>query len=102
MEYADNNELDLYYKKIGSAFQEYQPTIDDDGELDNLVQENRIVGPLSDSRSIQSIKVTDNAGASTSVVTVTTKIDHGYFDGQYVAVLNTGIKWISEDLYFYH
>ena len=91
MEYADNNELDLYYKKIGSAFQEYQPTIDDDGELDNLVQENRIVGPLSDSRSIQSIKVTDNAGASTSVVTVTTKIDHGYFDGQYVAVLNTGL-----------
>jgi len=91
MEYADNNELDLYYQKIGSAFQEYQPSIDDEGELDNLVQENRIVGPLSDSRSIQSIKVTDNAGSSTSVVTVTTKIDHGYFDGQYVAVLNTGL-----------
>ena len=54
MEYAENSDLDLYYDKVGKAFSEFQPTIDDEGELDPLVQENRIVGPLSDSRSIDS------------------------------------------------
>ena len=91
MEYAENKELDLYYEKVGKAFNKYQPTIDDAGELDPLVQENRIVGPLSDSRSIESLQITDIGGGSTSTVTITTKIEHGYFNGQYVAVLNTGL-----------
>ena len=91
MEYAENKELELYYSKVGKAFSEYQPTIDDTGELDSLVQENRIVGPLSDSRTIDSLKIEDIAGSSTAKVTVTTKIEHGYFEGQYVAVLNTGL-----------
>ena len=90
MEYADNDELELYYRKVATAFQEYQPTIDDEGEFEELVQENRIVGPLSDSRSIEKIRIT-NTSNSSSVVTVTTKIDHGYYEGQYVAILNTGL-----------
>ena len=88
MEYAENQELDLYYEKIGKAFNQFQPTIDDAGELDPLVQENRIVGPLSDSRTIDSLRI-DDIGGSQSRVTITTKIDHGYFEGQSVAVLNT-------------
>jgi len=88
MEYAENQELDLYYEKIGKAFSQFQPTIDDAGELDPLVQENRIVGPLSDSRTIDSLRI-DDIGGSQSRVTITTKIDHGYFEGQSVAVLNT-------------
>ena len=42
----------LFYRKIAKAFAGYQPTIDDPGEFDFRVQENRIVGPLSDSRVI--------------------------------------------------
>jgi len=91
MEYAENKELDLYYEKVGKAFSQFQPTIDDAGELDPLVQENRIVGPLSDSRSIDNLQIVDNPGGSTSTITITTKIEHGYFEGQYVAVLNTGL-----------
>ena len=91
MVYAGNSELDLYYTKVGKAFAQFQPTIDD-GEFDALVQETRIVGPLSDTRSIESIKIDDNAGGSSSTLSVTTKIDHGYFVGQYVAVLNSGLS----------
>ena len=91
MTYAGNSELDLYYTKVGKAFAQFQPTIDD-GEFDALVQETRIVGPLSDSRTIESIKVDDNAGGSSCTLSVTTKIDHGYFVGQYVAILNSGLS----------
>ena len=90
MEYAENKELDLYYEKVGKAFNKFQPTIDDVGELDALVQENRIVGPLSDSRSIDSLKIED-VGASRAKITIATKIEHGYFENQYVAVLNTAL-----------
>ena len=90
MEYAENKELDLYYEKVGKAFSKFQPTIDDVGELDALVQENRIVGPLSDSSSIDSLKIED-VGASRAKITITTKIEHGYFENQYVAVLNTAL-----------
>jgi len=94
MEYAEKADLDAYYEKIGVAFSRYQPTIDEEGEFDTLVQENRIVGPLSDTRSIESIKVVDtNLGQPNQklVLTVTTKIDHGYFKDQFVAILNTGL-----------
>ena len=91
MEYAENKELDLYYEKVGKAFNQFQPTIDDTGELDPLVQENRIVGPLSDSRTIDSLRIDNIPGTSTAKVTVTTKIEHGYFEGQYVAILNTDL-----------
>ena len=157
MTYADKSDLDNYYDKVGKAFQQFQPTIDDGG-LEALVQENRIVGPLSDSRTIESIKIEDqttftatanstdtltnvsdtsklNIGAeigsnaagivvnpNTRIesisgntvtlnqaisgsgavaftaqfgytnITVTTKIDHGYFEGQYVAIINSGLS----------
>ena len=91
MTYADDNDLDIYYQKVGKAFEQFQPTIDD-GELTALVQENRIVGPLSDSRTIEEILVTDVDGGASSEFKVTTKIDHGYFVGQYVAVLNSGLS----------
>ena len=100
-EYADKEELGLLYQKIAKAFSAYQPTIDDEGEFDVRVQENRIVGPLSDSRSIDSIQLNDSNSipslpGSTTQVTVTTKIDHGYFSGQFVAVTNTNIDDILE------
>ena len=157
MTYADRDDLDNYYNKVGKSFQQFQPTIDDGG-LEALVQENRIVGPLSDSRTIESIRIDDSAtfvgnANSTAVlnnvtnvenlevgyeittsavgvvispntriesingttvtlnqsivgsgaisflasfgyanVTVTTKIDHGYFESQYVAIINSGLS----------
>jgi hypothetical protein len=94
MEYADNFELVEYYKKIGIAFSKYQPSIDDPGEFEALAQENRIVGPLSDTRFIDNIKpVNTNTGQPNQklVINVTTKIDHGYFKDQYVAILNLGL-----------
>ena len=95
-EYADKEELQLLYRKIAKAFSAFQPAIAQPGEFDVRVQENRIVGPLSDSRAIESLQF-DDATSDPSIpgsnvrVTVTTKIDHGYFAGQSVAVLNTGI-----------
>ena len=91
MTYADNNELDRYYAKVGRAFAQFQPDIDD-GEFEALVQENRIVGPLSDTRTVESIEINDIPGTSQSRLTVTTKIEHGYFKGQYVAVINSGLS----------
>jgi hypothetical protein len=91
MEYADTSELDEYYTKIAKAFSTFQPTIDD-GNFLTLVQENRIVGPLSDTRRIESVKITDSSPVGTLTVQVTTKIDHGYFVDQYVAILNNGLS----------
>jgi hypothetical protein len=91
MEYADSDELDIYYTKISRAFSRFQPTIDD-GDFLSLVQENRIVGPLSDTRRIESVKITDSSPVGTLTVQVTTKIDHGYFVDQYVAILNNGLS----------
>ena len=89
MEYADTEELDNYYEKVGRAFSRFQPEIDD-GEFETLVQENRIVGPLSDTRRIESIKLVEISGKTRAIVT--TKIDHGYFIDQYIAILNTGLS----------
>ena len=103
-EYADSEELGLYYRKVAKAFSSYQPTIDDPGEFAPRVQENRIVGPLSDSRIIESLKFTDNTTdpsipASTTEVEVTTKVDHGYFQGQFVAISSTEIDDILEGIF---
>jgi len=56
MTYADLNDLDLYYRKVGTAFALFQPTIDD-GDFEALPQENRIVGPLSDTRNIVNLRI---------------------------------------------
>ena len=103
-EYADTEELSLFYRKIAKGFSAYQPTIDDPGEFDFRVQENRIVGPLSDSRVIESLTLADattdpSIAASTSEITVTTKVDHGYFAGQFVAIANTQIDDVLEGIF---
>ena len=103
-EYADTEELSLYYRKIAKGFSAYQPTIDDPGEFDFRIQENRIVGPLSDSRVIESLTLNDattdpSIPASTTEVTVTTKVDHGYFAGQFVAISNTEIDTVLEGIF---
>ena len=103
-EYADNEELGIFYRKIAKAFSAFQPTIDDPGEFDQRVQENRIVGPLSDSRVIESLTFADattdpSIPASTTEVTVTTKVDHGYFQGQFVAIANTEIDDVLEGIF---
>jgi hypothetical protein len=103
-EYADQEELSLFYRKIGKAFSAYQPTIDDPGEFGFNIQENRIVGPLSDSRVIESLKFTDattdpSIPASTTEVEVTTKVDHGYFSGQFVSISNTQIDDVLEGFF---
>ncbi|CAR63411.1 putative short tail fibre [Synechococcus phage S-RSM4] len=100
-EYADKEELQIYYRKVAKAFSQYQPTIDDvspEGipEFDFNIQENRIVGPLSDSRVIESLRFTDATTnpaipASTTEIEVTTKVDHGYFAGQFVAISGTEV-----------
>ena len=94
-EYADKEELQLYYRKVAKAFEKYQPAINTSvngvPEFDFNVQENRIVGPLSDSRVIESLKFTDIPGTSSCNIEVTTKVDHGYFAGQFVAISGTDI-----------
>ncbi|AIX20491.1 short tail fiber protein [Synechococcus phage ACG-2014e] len=103
-EYADTEELGLFYRKIAKSFSDYQPTIDDPGEFDFRIQENRIVGPLSDSRVIESLTLNDattipSIAASTSEIEVTTKVDHGYFAGQFVAISNTDIDSVLEGIF---
>ena len=103
-EYADTEELGIFYRKISKAFSEYQPSIDQPGEFDQRVQENRIVGPLSDSRVIESLRFVDATSnssipASTTEITVTTKVDHGYFAGQFVAISNTEIDDVLEGIF---
>ena len=103
-EYADTEELGLFYRKIAKGFSAYQPTIDDPGEFDFRIQENRIVGPLSDSRVIESLTLNDattipSIPASTSEIEVTTKVDHGYFAGQFVAISNTEIDSVLEGIF---
>jgi len=91
MTYADESDLEQYYDKVGRAFSLFQPTIDD-GDLEALVQENRIVGPLSDTRNITNIRLEDNVDTSKVTVVVTTKIAHGYFKDQYVAIIDNGLN----------
>ena len=103
-EYADTEELSLFYRKIAKGFSDYQPTIDDPGEFDFRIQENRIVGPLSDSRVIESLTLNDattipSIPASTSEIEVTTKVDHGYFAGQFVAISGTDIDSVLEGIF---
>jgi hypothetical protein len=92
MTYADSDDLDEFYTKVGRAFVKFQPQIDDAGEFDALVQENRIVGPLSDTRRLDSIQVFDSSPPGRVTLRVTTKIDHGYFVDQYIAILNTELN----------
>ena len=90
-QYAEKTELELYYSKIADAFSQYQPTIDDVNEFGQNVSENRIVGPLSDLRSIESIQVVDSSPVGNVTVNVTTKVAHGYIKDQFFAVQSNGL-----------
>ena len=100
-EYVDKVELDLFYKKVAKAFARFQPTIDDsDTELDERIEETRIVGPLSDTYDIEELLLTDDEVLdSITNVQVTTKVDHGYFVGQFIEVRNTGIDDLLEGVF---
>jgi hypothetical protein len=91
MEYAEDFELKNYYEKVGKAFMLFQPTIDD-GEFEALPQENRIVGPLSDTRNIVNIRLEQNQNPSKTTIVATTKIAHGYFKNQYIAIIDNGLN----------
>ena len=90
-QYAEKPELELYYKKVAQSFAQYQPTIDDQNEFSGNVSETRIVGPLSDLRSIESLQVVDSTPQGEITVNVTTKIAHGYIKNQFFAVQNNGL-----------
>ena len=90
-QYAEKTELELYYSKIATSFAQYQPTIDDTNEFSQNVSENRIVGPLSDLRSIESIQVVDSSPVGNVTVNVTTKVAHGYIKDQFFAVQSNGL-----------
>jgi hypothetical protein len=61
-------------------------------EFDFRVQENRIVGPLSDAVRLDEVTILDSNPAGTVTVRVRTKINHGFFPGQYVAISNNGLN----------
>ena len=61
-------------------------------EFDYRIQENRIVGPLSDAIRIDQVTVTDSNPAGVVTLTIRTKINHGFFPGQYVAITNNGLN----------
>jgi len=90
MTYADTSDLQIYYDKVARAFALFQTDIDD-GDFLQLPQENRIVGPLSDTRSITGIKLLGQTASGKTRVQVTTKTAHGYFKEQYVAVIDNGL-----------
>ena len=92
--FARKEDLGLLYQKIARAFSAYQPEIDDPGEFAPRVQENRIVGPLTDSNQIESITATNVTVGTNSYakITVNTKVDHLFFVNQAVAVTNIGIN----------
>ena len=61
-------------------------------ELEFRVQENRIVGPLQDAVRLDFIKVFDSSPSGQLTLTVRTKINHGFFPGQYVAITNNDLN----------
>ena len=98
--FTPKSELDLYYKKIASAFVEYQPNIDEEGEFSDRIEETRIVGPLSDRRSIQKIELIPSRESSSSTdVVVELKSNHPYFKGQFVSISDTGIDDVLEGVF---
>ena len=67
-------------------------------EFDYRIQENRIVGPLADTIQLDDVTITEpNPGVLN--VTVKTKINHGFFPGQYVAIANTGFSTLLEGVF---
>lgn len=67
-------------------------------EFDYRVQENRIVGPLSDTVQIDQFSIAEPQPGFIDL-TVRTKINHGFFPGQYVAIANLGFNRSLEGVF---
>ena len=89
-EFADADDLTLYYDKIGDAYENMVIDINVDGAIQETDLENRIVGPLSDKKVIESI-TPQALGGNATEIRVKTKAPHGYFVGQFVTVDDTGL-----------
>lgn len=72
---------DTYWERLSTTSREF----------DFRVQENRIVGPVADTIELAEFVLTERSAGLVDV-TVTSKINHGFFPGQYVAITNTGIN----------
>ena len=89
-EFADAEDLELYYDKIGDAYENVVTDINVDGAITETDLENRIVGPLSDKKIIESI-TPQTLGGNATEIRVKTKAPHGYFVGQFVTIDETGL-----------
>ena len=89
-EFADAEDLQLYYDKIGDAYENMVVDINVDGAIQETDLENRIVGPLSDKKVIESI-TPQALGGNATEIRVKTKAPHGYFVAQFVTIDDTGL-----------
>ena len=88
--FADAEDLDLYYDKIGDAYLNMVTDINVDGAIEETDLENRIVGPLSDKKIIESV-TPQTLGGNATEIKIKTKAPHGYFVGQFITVDDTGL-----------
>ncbi len=88
--FADADDLTLYYDKIGDAYVNMVTDINVDGAIEETDLENRIVGPLSDKKVIESV-TPQTLGGNATEIRIKTKAPHGYFVGQFVTIDDTGL-----------
>ena len=89
-EFADADDLTLYYDKIGDAYENMVTDVNVDGAIEETDLENRIVGPLSDMKLIEAV-TPQTLGGNATEIKIKTKAPHGYFVGQFVTVDDTGL-----------
>ena len=89
-EFADADDLTLYYDKIGDAYVNMVTDVNVDGAIEETDLENRIVGPLSDKKLIEAV-TPQTLGGNATEIKIKTKAPHGYFVGQFVTVDDTGL-----------
>ena len=89
-EFADADDLTLYYDKIGDAYENMVTDVNVDGAIEETDLENRIVGPLSDKKLIEAV-TPQTLGGNATEIKIKTKAPHGYFVGQFVTVDDTGL-----------
>ena len=83
-EYASLHDLHVFYRKVADAILTVLPD-----KIEPMIQENRIVGPLSD--EVQILKVTRNA----TVVTVTLAQELNLTAGNFVSIGGQGVNIIT-------
>ena len=95
-EYADNDDLDLYYQKISKAYAtipDTSGTIAQD-QLQARVEENRIVGPISDEFRVSQIIRNGQTATAFTVDIQDNPVNHGFSVG--VAVNLSGVTGPTE------